>query len=98
MSYICEAKPILVQEEESENATSASCHFPFVVDDVEFHHCTTSVMSEIDTFGEPWCATRFEASGNESLAYGICPDEKRTAVKGGSEGEPCFFPFLMNEK
>ena len=52
------------------------------------------------TGNETWCATvtkpeSLEVDGDN---WGLCMDEKSLAYDGGTAGEPCSFPFLINEK
>ena len=52
------------------------------------------------TGNETWCATvtKPESLEIDGDNWGLCMDEKSLAYDGGTAGEPCSFPFLMNEK
>ena len=75
--------------------------FSTMYDNKMLHFNKVSQFYNISATGnETWCATvtkpeSLEVDGDN---WGLCMDEKSLAYDGGTAGEPCSFPFLMNEK
>ena len=45
----------------------------------------------------PWCPIDIDVTTGKIIRWDICLDEKSIAYDGGTQGRPCYFPFLMNE-